>query len=251
MVILCLILRMKLTLTTFLAFFFLNAYAQEGRQLLRGKLLYRNSNVIAANVVNNTAQVNSITNGEGEFEIMAKAGDEIIFSSVQFKIKSIIVTEAIIKKNRLVVEVNERITFLDEIVVGPENTEKFLDLKKEEFSRVDYTQDKSTKIDNTIMRQGQLTNGLNIVNIARLLVKTIKNAENQETRTLIPSKVLPQIFEERFFTEDLRLEANELKGFFEELDRVLPSDRLFKKDKEFELIEYLFEQSKKYKKSTR
>ncbi len=124
------------------------------RQLLRGKLLYRNNNVIAANVVNNTAQTNTITNGEGEFEINAKEGDEIIFSSVQYRIKSVVVTSENINKNRLVVEVNDRLTFLDEIVVGPENTQKFLDLKKEEFKRVDYTQDKSTKIDNTILRQG-------------------------------------------------------------------------------------------------
>ena len=47
---------------------------------------------------------------------------------------------------------------LDEIVVGPENTKKFLDLKKEEFSRVDYTQDKSTQVDNVISRQ-KLVNG--------------------------------------------------------------------------------------------
>ncbi len=81
-------------------------------------------------MVNNTALTNTITNGEGEFEILARVGDEIIFSSIQFRIKTVEITEEIIKKNRLVVEVNERTTALNEIVVGPENTEKFLDLKK-------------------------------------------------------------------------------------------------------------------------
>ena len=40
------------------------------------------------------------------------------------------------KKNRLVVEVNERVNFLDEIVISPENTEKFLDLKEEELKKL-------------------------------------------------------------------------------------------------------------------
>jgi hypothetical protein len=40
-------------------------------------------------------------------------------------------------------------------------------------------------------------------------------------------------------------------GFLEELDRVLPSDRLLKKDMEFQLIEYLYLQSEKYKKKIR
>jgi len=225
--------------------------AQERRIPLKGKLLYRNNNVIAANVVNNTALTNTITNGEGEFEILARVGDEIIFSSVQFRIKSIEVTAEIIKKNRLVVEVNERTTALDEIVVGPENTEKFLDLKKEEFSRVDYSQDKSTQIRNNITTQGQLTNGLNIVNIAKLLAKVVTANQNVEKRTMVPSKVLPLIFEENFFTNDLDLTSAEVIGFLEELDRVLPSDRLLKKDMEFQLIEYLYLQSEKYKKKIR
>ena len=221
--------------------------AQEKRELLRGKLLYRNNNVIAANVVNNTAQTNTITNGEGEFEINAKEGDEIIFSSVQYRIKSVVVTSENINKNRLVVEVNDRLTFLDEIVVGPENTQKFLDLKKEEFKRVDYTQDKSTKIDNTILRQGELVNGINLVNVAKLLAKVLRSKENQVDRKLIPSKVLPLIFDDRFFTEDLGLALYEVDPFLAKLDKILPTKKLLKKDKEFQLIEYLFVEVEQFK----
>lgn len=238
---------MKHWLTLLFSLHLIIVAAQDKRQLIKGKLLYRNVNVVAANVVNNTGQTNTITNGEGEFEILAKEGDEIIFSSVQFRIKALTLTQEILKKNRLVVEVNEKVNVLDEIVVGPENTQKFLDLKKEEFSKVDYTQDKSTKIENTIMRQGQLVNGLNLVNIARLLAKAIQSKDNAEPRTLIPSKVLPMIFEERFFTEDLGLTTEEVVGFLAEMDQKLPSDRLLKKDREFQLIEYLFLQSEKYK----
>lgn len=49
------------------------------REYLKGRLLYRNSNVVAANVINTTAQLNTITNGNGEFEILAALNDEIIF----------------------------------------------------------------------------------------------------------------------------------------------------------------------------
>ena len=221
--------------------------AQEKRQLLEG-LLYRNS-VIAANVVNNTAQTNAITDGE-TFEILAKVGDEII-SLRKFRIKALTITPEIIQKNRLVVEVNERITVLDEIVVGPENTQKFLDLKKEEFSKVDYTQDKSTKIDNTILREGQLVNGLNIVNVAKLLAKVVQGKDKATPRTLVPSKVLPLIFDDAFFTKDLGLIEDEVIGFLEEMDKKLPSDRLLKKDKEFQLIEFLYLESEQYKKQIR
>ena len=43
-----------------------------------------------------------------------------------------------IRKRRIIVSVDESITELDEVVVTPDNAEKFLDLKEEEFKGFDY-----------------------------------------------------------------------------------------------------------------
>ena len=94
-------------------------------------------------------------------------------------------------------------------------------------------------MDNVILRQGQLVNGLNIINVAKLLAKVVQGKDLSEPRTLIPSKVLPLIFEDRFFIEDLDLNQDEIVAFLEQMDESLPSDRLLKKDKEFQLIEFL------------
>ena len=50
------------------------SFSQE-RELIQGKVIYRNINVPAANVINNTSQTSTITNDQGEFEIFAKEGD--------------------------------------------------------------------------------------------------------------------------------------------------------------------------------
>ena len=50
------------------------------RRPIKGRLFYKNTSVVAANVVNNTAQINTITDSEGAFEIEVAEGDEIIFS---------------------------------------------------------------------------------------------------------------------------------------------------------------------------
>lgn len=226
-------------------------FGQESRTLLKGRLLYRNSNVIAANVINNTAQSNTITDGEGGFEISVRVGDELVFSSVQYKIRSVKITPEIIKLKRLVVSIDERINVLDEVVVGPENQQKFLDMKKEEFKRVDYTQDKSTKLINRAADDRQLANGINFVNVAKLLIKVLsKNPEITEKK-LIPSEVLPYLFEAQFFIQDLGLTIAEKEGFLEKMDQVLPTDKLFKQNMEFELIDYLVKMSDKYKSEIR
>jgi hypothetical protein len=226
-------------------------FGQESRTSIKGRLLYRNSNVIAANVVNNSAQLNTITNGEGGFEIPVRVGDELIFSSVQYKIRTVKVTAEMIKKNRIVVSINERINILDEVVVGPENQQKFLDMKKEEFKRVDYTQDKSTKLINRAADDRQLANGLNFVNVAKLLGRLLSKNKGDSEKKLIPSEVLPYLFETAFFNEDLGLSAEETEGFLMEMDRVLPTQKLFKKDMEFQLIDYLVKASQEYKTKVR
>lgn len=229
--------RIKFFYFFLLASFILNS---QQRKLIKGKLLYRNNNVIAANVINNTQQYNTITDSEGEFEVNVKKGDEIIFSSVEFKIKSIVITDEILNKNRLVVNITERVNILDEIVISPENTEKFLDLKEEEFKGFDYVQDKSSRLDNVIMRDGRLNNGIDVVNAFKLISKIISNSSQKTNSTLIPSKILPYVFEDDFFIDDLGLKREEIFAFMEYLDKKLTSRELLKKSKEFLLIDYLY-----------
>ena len=217
------------------------------RTFLNGKLLYRNNNVVAANVINNSSQFNTITDSNGEFQIDVLEGDEIIFSSVEFKFKTVTITKEILKKNRLVVNITERVNILDEIVISPENTEKFIDLKEEEFKGYNYVQDKSTKLDNTILKEGQFYNGINLVNVAKLISKLILNPSQENKLNLIPSKVLPFVFDNNFFINELNLKEDQIDDFMTYLDQKLPSAELLQKSKQFLLIDYLFNSVEDYK----
>ena len=221
-------------------------YAQD-RIPIKGKLIYRNVNVVAANVVNINAQINTITDGEGEFEIPVKVGDEIIFSSVQYMIRTVKINSDIIQKNRLVITVNEKINALEEVIITPDDTEKFLDLKEEEFKGYDYLRDKSTRLENTIVRQGQLNNGINVINILKLITKIINSKTEEEKRNLKPSEVLKYVFEIDFFKRDLELTDDQIIGFLEYIDDNLPSQKLLSQSKQFQLIDYLILESKKYR----
>ena len=221
-------------------------YAQD-RTPIKGKLIYRNVNVVAANVVNVNAQINTITDGEGEFEIPVKVGDEIIFSSVQYMIRTVKINPDIIQKNRLIITVNEKINALEEVIITPDDTEKFLDLKEEEFKGYDYLRDKSTRLENTIVRQGQLNNGINVINILKLITKVINSKTEEEKRNLKPSEVLKYVFEIDFFKRDLELTDDQIIGFLEYIDDNLPSQKLLSQSKQFQLIDYLILESKKYR----
>ena len=234
----------------FILVFFINSYfvavCQE-RRPIKGQLLYKNTKVVAANVVNNTAQTNTITDSDGAFEIDVQLGDEIIFSSVQYRIRSVKITEEILSKNRLVVSVNENINELKEVVVTTDDVEKFLDLKEEEFKGFDYEKDKSTQLVNRAFNDRQLSDGIDFVNIAKLLARAFRNKSPDEQMRMKPSEVLPLVFEDSFFEVDLGLDKSDIISFLEFIDNRMKTGELLKKDKEFQLIDFLINESKEFK----
>ena len=219
----------------------------QDRRPLKGQLLYKNTKVVAANVVNNTAQTNTITDSDGAFEIDVLLGDEIIFSSVQYRIRSVKITEEILSKNRLVVSVNENINELKEVVVTTDDVEKFLDLKEEEFKGFDYEKDKSSQLINRAFNDRQLSDGIDFVNIAKLLTRAFANKSSDEQMRMKPSEVLPLVFEDSFFEVDLGLDKSDIITFLEFIDNRMKTGELLKKDKEFQLIDFLINESKEFK----
>lgn len=70
------------------------------------------------NVINVTAQVFTITDSKGEFNIVVKLNDTLEFSSILHKPKSVIVDRDMILFKVVRVDLEEQINQLDEVVVG-------------------------------------------------------------------------------------------------------------------------------------
>ena len=128
----------------------------------------------------------------------------------------------------------------------PDNAEKFLDLREEEFKGYDYNRDKSTALENTIVKQGQLKNGLNIINIAKLIAKAVSNKSEKEKQKIKPSEILTYVFNDEFFTKDLGLKNDQVIGFLDYIDKNLPSQKLLKTGQQFQLIDYLISERQNY-----
>jgi hypothetical protein len=133
------------------------------------------------------------------------------------------------------------------VVVTTEDIERFLDLKEEEFKGFDYEQDKSTRVNNKLTDDRVLTQGIDFVNIAKLIVKALNSKSEEERMRLKPSEVLPQVFEDSFFENDLKLQKDQVVGFLEYIDTQMKTSTLLKQSMQFQLIDYLINQSETYK----
>lgn len=218
------------------------------RHLLRGQVLYRNSNVPNENVINSTAELATITDAQGHFAIPVKVGDQLVFTSLTYQLEYVEITEAILENNRLVVEVNEKVTELDEVVISPENQERFIQLKNEEFKGYEYETDPSTEVENIALDQTVkgMEHGLNFVNIFKALASLGAEQDSVQRQRLQVSEVLRQVYDDRFFVEDLHIPQDKIEDFLFYIDEKTPAYSLLLRDNEFQLIEFLVTESKTY-----
>ncbi len=232
-----------------LAFFIsIVSYAQEDRSLLRGKVLYRDISVPNENVINSTSERATITNSNGEFAILVKEGDELVFTAVNYQLKVVSITAEILKNNRLVVEVKEKVTELEEVVVTPEDQERFLAMKNEKFKEIEYETDRTTEVENIAISQSErgLKDGLNFVNIFRAMFKSSDKNKGEEAPKLKVSQVLRQVYDDQFFVSDLQIPQDKINAFLFYCDTRMPAKSLLKKENEFQLIDALVNHSKTF-----
>ncbi|MBJ33891.1 MAG: hypothetical protein CMC89_04085 [Flavobacteriaceae bacterium] len=221
------------------------------RTWLRGKILYQNQNVIAANVVNTTTREATISDNTGDFAIEVMMGDELIFTSLQYQIRIVKITKEILQRGRLVIDVNEKITELEEVVVTPEQRQKFLDLRSEEFKKFDYERDRSTRLENELMNKDLLNNGVNFVSVFKALYRMVENKDQAKDKTysLKPSEVLRQLYDDSFFNELLNIEKDKIELFLLYCDEEVKTKELLDEKSDFEIIDFLIKTSEKFNKN--
>jgi hypothetical protein len=225
------------------------AAQEDGRTLLRGTVLYRNSVVPNENVINTTAQLATITDEGGTFAIPVKIGDEVVFMALNYQLQMVKITDEILKNNRLVVEVTEKVTQLDEVVVSPEDQEEFIRLSNEDFKGFDYDTDETTEVVNVAedMTVRGMQYGLNFVNIFKLLASVVAGDPSREAPALKPSEVLRQVYDDAFFVQDLQIPQDDIDAFLLYCDTKLPPKTLLRKENEFQLIDFLVTQSEAFR----
>jgi hypothetical protein len=242
---------MKIT-KILLAFFLIMSVSfatgqDDERRLLMGKVIYKNINVANEYVINSTSEKATVTNEEGEFAIEVKVGDELAFTAVNYQYKLITVTQEILENNRLVVTVNEKVTELDEVVITPDDPDRFMKVKNEEFKGFEYEIDRETEVENVAMSDADrgMQDGANFVNIFRALFKS-KDILPEERPQLKVSQVLRQVYDNEFFVSDLNIPEDKIDAFLFYCDARMPATVLLKKENEFQLIDSLVNYSKTF-----
>ncbi|MCH7524213.1 MAG: hypothetical protein IIC74_04185 [Bacteroidetes bacterium] len=98
------------------ALFFINILVSQTVEI--NGLINAKADIEGIHVINKTSQKFTTTNKQGGFKIYAKLNDTIVFSSIQYKLEALKISEEIIETKTLVVYLTQNVIELDEVVVG-------------------------------------------------------------------------------------------------------------------------------------
>jgi len=86
-------------------------------KLLHGKIVADSASVVVIDVVNLGNEKATVTNNKGEFSILAKADDILVFSSMTLEMKRMLVDEDDLKSETITIYMTPKINELNEVIV--------------------------------------------------------------------------------------------------------------------------------------
>lgn len=229
------------------------SYAQFTQaKLIRGQV--RNDvipveNVIVFNTKDHTA---TNVNAYGSFEMMASVNDTLVFSSLVFKSKRIVLTEEDFIKPKIFVPLEIFTNELAEVVIKARkdmspvsgNTQRYVDLQ--------YFGDEKSALKNTAMLpDGTIDKGMDFVRMYKGVINTLRKNNPGNTdfhkETSFSDYVIHNV-DYSFLSNTLKLKDDEVKLFLVYCENDSKSRTLMNPTSKFQLLDFLANKNKEFKK---
>jgi hypothetical protein len=89
--------------------------------LLEGRIQSEEKGIADVHIMNTTAGRATISDEEGRFSIVVSLGDTLLFSAIQYKRKSLVISTSMLESSFVYISLEEFVNELDEVVVRPYN----------------------------------------------------------------------------------------------------------------------------------
>lgn len=261
----------KLLLFFSLFTLFLNAYSQNNKSIIHGKILDSVGIVKNANIINLNTKLGTFSNDFGAFRMLVSKGDSLIISSVQHISKKILITDKILSESNLEISLKLNTYTLDEFelkrhnLVGrltvdvkslPKNKQDSILKDNMDFSNVNFAE-KDFRIDANIRAKPiiakTIPNQYSGLEVGKVLGKLNPFKKNKKTKPLednfsyleaFPDKLLNELGSDYFYNQ-LKIPKEKYYHFLEYC-KPLNIEKMYKNGSVLEVIEILRTQSVQY-----
>lgn len=232
-------------------------YSQD-LQLLQGQLISDSTSTANIHIVNLTLEKGTTSDVSGKFKIYANTGDHILFSSVQFEKKEIIITQSDLDSGKIEVKLLPARNELDEVKLSDLKLSGYLDTdlpKIRYFDReqygIPYPEKRLSQTERRLYTAnagiesrwqyiGVLLGGVPldvVLNDINGRTKYLRNLDKQDNLKVSVQKAI-DVLGKSFFMSELQLPESEIENFVYYCSRESEFQNILEAENTLDLIEY-------------
>ncbi|MFC4475546.1 hypothetical protein [Flavobacterium chungangensis] len=238
---------MKVKLLTTISFLTYQLSISQTEKLLHGKVVSQENVLQNVEVINKTAKTSTRTNEFGEFSILVKEQDSVLFFSKDYLFTRLKLTAKDLEKSYLIVEMTPKAEELENVTVSrsifnkaeikkiANDKEKIKEIKnRKQFDEV------TSKLN---VYDGRIKNGLDFS--YPIFDKPKKKIEPRDDRF---KKLVIATCSPDFFIKNLKINPEEKEIFLNFCNADSKSKTLLDKSNDLELIDFLYAKNEEFKK---
>ncbi|HEX7870207.1 MAG TPA: hypothetical protein VF455_08835 [Chryseobacterium sp.] len=224
------------------------------RKSLHGQVINDFLAIESGYVMNINANVRTFIGTGGLFDIMARPKDTLLFSGLAFQSKKIVLTEKdcaeVLFKAKLDLVNNQ----LKEVIVHKELKVKSLDGGSQKYVDMQFEDDKLSTAKNTAMYSDQtIKYGTDFVRIFKDIKKLLSKKEDVQENVISDiafAEYAKDNFTPDFYSKTLDLKPDEIELFLMYCSNDPESKRYLEPDEKFQLMDFMINKNKEFKKAT-
>ena len=241
---------MRVKLLTTISVFTYQLSISQTEKLLNGKVLSQDNPLNKVEVINKTSKTSTRTNELGEFSILVRPQDSLLFFSKDYFFTRLKISQENINQNNIIVNIILKPEELNEVVINKISFPK-VTFDAEAINKMNLEKQAGCLNRYTGVNDGTITNGINFMAMGEGLLGLFKK-EKEEPKKKTPEmdfrKLLSKTCPEDFFTKDLKLNSEEKELFLQFCEADPKSQTLLANPNILATMEFLYAKNDEFKK---
>lgn len=239
----------QIKFVVFFLFFSIQISFSQSETFYKGKILCNNFPIENVEIINLNSEKSAFSNPAGEFSIVAKSEDILVFASKLYEVKRITVQPENLNNLIQIISLIKKPEELKEVIV---TKMKWQHVGSDKNASNQIALDKmQSQIKNPFIYDGSITNGPDLIKIGRLIIDLFKK-DKTETKNIIPEIQFYELAKNKnyqeYYSKSLNLKPEEIELFLQFCDADPKSKIVAQNNNSLEMMDFLFAKNLEFKK---
>ena len=233
----------------FFQFFIVQISFSQTETVYKGKILCNNFPIEYIEIINLNSEKSAFSNSAGEFLIVAKSEDVVVFASKLYEYKRISVLPEYLNNCIQIISLIKKPEELNEVIV---TKMKWQHIGSDKNASNQIALDKmQSQIKNPFIYDGSITNGPDLIKIGKLIIDLFKK-DKTEVKKEIPEIKFYELAKNKnyqeYYSKSLNLKPDEIELFLQFCDADPKSKIVAQNNNSLAMMDYLFAKNLEFKK---